>query len=183
MKTTNAMKPFMQSLLALVIAAPFLVGFGLVHRPISASTAADDAFVAAAADAGMLEVQLGKLAAEKGTSQAVKDFGQSMVSDHSKANDELKALAEKKGIKVPATLSAKSQTTYEDISKKTGAAFDKAYAEQMVKDHNEVIEKFKKEAQAGSDPEIKSWANGKVSTLEHHLMMAKDMHSKTSGTK
>ena len=135
----------------------------------------DTAFVTFAADAGMLEVQLGKLAATKGSSPEVKKFGESMVADHTKANDELKTLAEKKGLKVPVTLSAKSQKKYEELSTKAGADFDKAYADQMVKDHQAVIAKFKQESQAGNDAELKAWAEEKLATLEHHLMMAKDM--------
>lgn len=141
----------------------------------------DTAFVNAAADAGMLEVQLGKLAAAKGTSAEVKKFGQSMVNDHTKANDELKNLAGKKGLQVPKTLSSKAQKTYEDVSKKTGADFDKGYAALMVKDHQEVIGKFKKESESGEDAEIKAWAKGKLSTLEHHLMMAQEMDKKVGG--
>jgi putative membrane protein len=142
----------------------------------------DSAFVAQAADAGMLEVQLGKLAANKGSSDDVKKFGENMVNDHMKANDELKALAQKKGIKVPAALSTKSQRKYEELSKKTGTDFDKAYAAMMVKDHEEVIAKFKQEAQTGNDPDLKAWAQGKIQTLEHHHMMAQDMQ-KNAGQK
>jgi putative membrane protein len=135
----------------------------------------DTTFVADAADAGMLEVQLGKLAASKGSSAEVKKFGENMVTDHTKANDELKQLAQKKGIKVPETLTPKSQKKYEDLSKKTGADFDKAYAELMVKDHQEVIAKFRKQSQTGKDPDLKAWAQNKIPTLEHHHMMAQDM--------
>jgi putative membrane protein len=141
----------------------------------------DTAFVTSAADAGMLEVQLGKLAAAKGSSPEVKRFGESMVADHSKANDELKALAGKKGIMIPVTLSAKSQKKYEALSTKTGADFDRAYADQMVKDHQEVIAKFKQESQAGNDAELKAWAQGKVAVLEHHLMMAQNMQKALTG--
>jgi putative membrane protein len=139
----------------------------------------DSTFVADAADAGMLEVQLGKLAASNGSSAEIKKFGENMVKDHSKANDELKALAQKKGINIPTNLSPKSRKTYQDLSKKKGADFDKAYAELMVKDHQEVITKFKQQSQSGNDQELKAWAQSKIGTLEHHLMMAQEMQ-KTS---
>jgi len=135
----------------------------------------DTAFVSFAADAGMLEVYTGKLALANSTTADIKKFGQSMVTDHDKANDELKALAAKKGIKVATALSAKSQKTYEALSKIRGTDFDKAYAEQMVKDHQEVIARFKQEAQSGTDPELKAWAQSKIAKLEHHLMMAQDL--------
>jgi len=137
----------------------------------------DTRFAVAAADGGMLEVQLGQLALANASSEEVKKFGQSMIDDHSKANEELKALAATKNISLPGVLSDKNQKTYEDFAKKTGIEFDKDYADFMVKDHKEDIDDFKKEAEKGKDPDLKSWAAGKVSTLEHHLMMAESAHN------
>jgi len=135
----------------------------------------DTDFAVVAADAGMLEVQLGQLAVANGSSAEIKQFGQSMIDDHTKAGDELKALAQQKNISLPAALSDESQKHYEDLAKKTGLDFDKDYADLMVKDHKKVVDEFKKEADKGNDAEIKSWAAGKVSTLEHHLMMAENV--------
>jgi putative membrane protein len=135
-------------------------------------TEKDADFAVAAADGGMLEVQLGQLAVSKGTTDAVKKFGQSMVDDHSKANNELKALAAQKNITLPSSLSDEKQKKYNDLSEKTGAEFDKAYAKFMVEDHKEDIDAFKKEAENGKDADLKSWAAGKVPVLEHHLSMA-----------
>ncbi|HTE34074.1 MAG TPA: DUF4142 domain-containing protein [Chryseolinea sp.] len=132
----------------------------------------DTEFAVAAADGGMLEVKLGELAVANAASAEVKKFGQAMIDDHSKANSELKALAEQKQITIPTTLSDKCQKTYDELSAKKGAEFDKAYAELMVKDHKDDVDAFKKEADKGNDPELKSWAANKVTTLEHHLMMA-----------
>ncbi len=106
-----------------------------------------------------------------------------MVTDHGKANDELKALAAKKGVKVATALSAKNQQKYEALSRIRGAEFDKAYAEQMVKGHQEVIARFKQEAQSGTDPEMKAWAQSKIATLEHHLMMAQDLQKGSTAIK
>jgi putative membrane protein len=135
-------------------------------------TRKDADFAVAAADGGMLEVQLGQLAVSKGTSEAVKKFGQSMIDDHSKANEELKTLAAERGITLPTALSEKNQKNYNDLSEKSGAEFDKAYTKFMVDDHKEDIDEFKKEAEHGSDPDLKSWAAGKIAVLEHHLSMA-----------
>jgi putative membrane protein len=120
----------------------------------------------------MLEVQLGQLAVSKASSPSVKKFGQSMIDDHSKANEELKSLAAQKNITLPAALSDKNQKKYDELSGKTGPEFDKAYSKFMVDDHKEDIDEFKKEAEKGDDPDLKSWAAGKISVLEHHLMMA-----------
>jgi putative membrane protein len=133
----------------------------------------DTKFAVAAADGGMMEVQLGKLAQTNASSQQVKDFGRQMVDDHSKGNDELKALAQKKNITLPAAISDKHQKDYDDLAKKKGADFDKAYIDNMVDDHKEDIDEFQKEADKGADADIKAWAAGKVPVLQHHLMMAK----------
>jgi putative membrane protein len=138
----------------------------------SADTKGDAEFAVAAADGGMLEVQLGQLAVSKASSPSVKKFGQSMIDDHSKGNEELKSLAAQKNITLPATLSDKNQKKYDELSAKSGAEFDKAYSKFMVEDHKEDIDEFKKEAEKGNDPDLKSWALGKVPVLEHHLMMA-----------
>ncbi len=134
----------------------------------------DDAqWAVKAADGGMMEVQLGKLAQTNAANAKVKELGQMMVSDHSKANDELKALAAQKNITLPPSLSEDKQKKYDDMAKKTGADFDKAYASFMVDDHQEDIDSYKKEGNDGKDADIKAWAAGKVPLLEHHLEMAK----------
>lgn len=133
----------------------------------------DTEFAVAAADGGMLEVQLGKLAQTNSTMANVKAFGQMMVDAHSQANEELITLAAQKNITLPTVLSDKNQRKYDDLAAKTGKDFDDAYTDFMVKDHQDDIDMFKKEADKGNDPDLKSWAAGKVSTLEHHLEMAK----------
>lgn len=134
----------------------------------------DSEFAVAAAEGSMLEVQLGQLAIQKATSDVVKQFAQQMITDHSKASEELMALASSKNITLPTSLSEKNQKRYDDLAGKSGEDFDDAYIEFMVKDHKDDIDKFKKEADKGEDAELKSWASGKISTLEHHLQMAED---------
>ena len=144
----------------------------------------DDAeFAVEAADGGMLEVQLGKLAQTKGSSNEVKTFGEMMVTDHTKANEELMTLATQKNITLPSVLSEESQKTYNDLAEKTGSDFDDAYIDFMVKDHKDDVDAFKKQAEDGNDMDLKSWASGKVSTLEHHLEMAKQTESKVDSLK
>lgn len=133
----------------------------------------DTQWAVAVADLGMLEVRLSKLALERSTTPAVKQFAQTMVDDHSKANDELTALAGQKNISLPTALSDKSQKKYNDLLEKTGKDFEDAYTDCMVKDHKDAVDKFKKQAEKGEDGELKSWAAGKVAALEQHLEMAK----------
>ena len=135
---------------------------------------ADSTWARKVAQGGMAEVKLGELAKDHASSEAVKKFGQQMVDDHSKANDELKDIAGKKGITLPSGLDAKDQNTYDRLSKLKGAEFDRAYMADMVKDHRMDIAEFKREAGRGSDAELKAFASKTLPTLEHHLQMAQD---------
>lgn len=152
------------------------------QKGIDADTALTDRakpeseFVLTAADGGMLEVRLGELALQKALSPDVKLFAQSMVTDHGKANEELKILAEKSNFSIPSVLSSTSQEKYDEIAKKDGEDFDRAYAEAMVADHKETIEKFYVQTDNGRSSEISEWARAKVSVLEHHLTMAEKMY-------
>lgn len=135
----------------------------------------DDAeFAVNAAEGGMLEVQLGELAQQNATSPKVKEFGQMMVTDHSKANDELKELAKTKNIALPAALGTERKNKYEELRAKKGNEFDKAYIDYMIKDHKEDIDEFREQSKEGKDADIKAWAGGKLPTLEHHLQMAEE---------
>ncbi len=135
----------------------------------------DADFAVDAAQGGMMEVQLGKLAQSNASSAAVKDFGDMMVRDHSAANDELKSLAAQKNITLPTSLSDDKQQKVNDLSQKKGEDFDKAYIDLMVDDHKKDIDEFQKEANNGNDADIKSWASGKVPVLQGHLDKAQSI--------
>ena len=135
----------------------------------------DTEFAVSAADAGILEVQLGTLALTKATSSIVKQFAQTMIDDHTKANEELKALSESKNITLPTILSEKHQKRVSNLEEKWGSDFDKEYSDLMVKDHKDVVDMFKKAADKCNDGELKAWAAGKIYTLEHHLNMAENV--------
>jgi putative membrane protein len=142
-----------------------------------ALASADRKFVMEAAHGGMAEVELGKLAAEKGSSDAVKQFGKRMAEDHGKASDELKQLAQQKGVTLPTDLDAKHKQLRERLTKLTGAEFDRAYANEMVKDHKKDVADFKREASRAKDPDLKAWAGKTLPTLEDHLKQAQDMEA------
>jgi len=135
----------------------------------------DSEFAVSAADAGILEVQVGTLALTKATSSIVKQFAQTMIDDHTKANEELKDLSEGKNITLPTILSEKHKKKVSDLEEKSGSDFDKEYSDLMVKDHKDVVDMFKKAADKCNDAELKAWAAGKISALEHHLSMAENV--------
>ena len=126
-------------------------------------------FVNDAATGGMMEVELGNLATQKAKSQRVKDFGRMMVDDHTNANNNLKEIASRKNIDVPAVITDDQKKDMDKLSKKSGADFDKAYVDMMVEDHKKDIAAFKKAAGSVSDNDIKNFATTTLPTLQKHL--------------
>ena len=135
----------------------------------------DKKFLKGAALGGMTEVELGKLAAQKATSDDIKQFGRKLVEDHTKANTELKEVASKDNIPIPDTLDSKHQSRIEKPSKLSGEQFDKAYVKDQVKDHQADIKDFKDEAQQGNDPKVKAFASNMLPVLQDHLAKAKSL--------
>jgi putative membrane protein len=157
---------------------------GTDNSSASASTAShlsapDRTFIKKAAEGGMAEVELGKLAADKGTTDDVKKFGQRMVDDHTKANDQLKQIASSKGVAVPDDLNAKDKALKARLEKLSGAQFDRAYMKDMVKDHVEDVADFSKESKMAKDPDVKSFASQTLPTLKDHLKNARSVASQT----
>jgi putative membrane protein len=149
---------------------------------VSRPSMGDTHFAKEAAQGGMAEVKLGQLAEDNGVSDSVKNFGKRMVDDHSKAGDKLKEVASRENITLPAEIAAKDQVTYDRLSKLNGAAFDRAYAKDMVKDHEGDIAVFQKEANGGKVDSLKSFASDTLPTLQDHLEEAKAMRKTVAGS-
>jgi putative membrane protein len=139
---------------------------------------ADHKFAMEAAMGGMMEVELGRIAAQKGASDEVRQFGQRMVDDHSKAGDDLKQVAEGKGHTLPTALDAKHQAMIQKLNALSGEKFDKEYVKMMVKDHKKDVAAFQKEAGGGMDADIKSFASRTLPTLQEHLQMIQRINDK-----
>ena len=139
-----------------------------------AAKSADQTFVVNVAKDGMAEVELGKLATEKASRDDVKKFGQRMADDHSKANDELKSLAQTKGITLPSAVDAKDKAEHDRLAKLSGAPFDRAYMQHMVAGHRKAAAAFRTESKTGKDSDVKAWAAKTLPTIEEHLKMAQD---------
>ena len=157
-------------MLAVIIVAISLTG--AVRAADTASTGAspssekDKTFMKKAAKGGTMEVAMGQVAEQKAQSEDVKSFGKRMVTDHGKANDELKSIASKKGVQLPSK---------EDNTKWTS---DKAYMDMMVKDHEKDLAEFKDEASGGSDPDLKKFADDTAKMVQEHLDLAKETQGK-----
>lgn len=139
--------------------------------PIAAFAAdkPDATFYKHAAEGGIAEVELGALAQQKSSNQSVKDFGAMMVKDHSAANEKLKSIAASKDIKLPSSPSVAQEGTKTKLKVLSGEAFDKSYVKGMIKDHQEDITEFQKEAASGQDPDAKGFAQATLPTLQTHL--------------
>lgn len=143
----------------------------------------DTTFAREAAEGGIAEVKFGQLAEEKGSSQEVKDFGKRMVTDHTKANDQLKADASKEKFTLPADMSKRDQIAYDRLSKLSGTAFDRAYARDMVRDHRADVAEFANESKNGKQEWTKDFALQTLPTLRDHLKQAEDMLHKVEPAK
>jgi putative membrane protein len=148
----------------------------------TSSGSEDIEFILDAAKGGMAEVELGKLAAQRAQNEEVKKFAQRMVDDHSKANDELKQIAQSKSIKLPEELDAKDKSLMQRLEKLNGPAFDRAYMTAMQNDHVKDVNEFKREANAGRDSQVKSFASSTLPTLEEHLQQAKQTRTLTTAS-
>jgi putative membrane protein len=154
---------------------------GLVAYGQSNSLSSSDRmFAQKAAEGGMAEVQLGQLAEQKASSQAVKNFGKRMATDHSQAGDKLKTIASGKSVDLPSSLDAKDKALYDKLSGMSGAAFDREYMRAMVRDHKTDVAQFQKEANSGHDQDLKSFASSTLPTLQDHLHQAQQVESSLS---
>lgn len=166
-------------------------GFNLRHLTLAvalstsmgaAFAATDNDFVDKAAAGGIAEIETSRLALEKSASADVKAFANMMITDHSKANDELAAIAKKHDIEVPDTTTLVKQAK-EKILDMRDESFDAAYANNQVKAHEDTIELFKKEANTVTDDkvkgatELKGFAQKMLPGLEKHLAMAKKLQA------
>ena len=151
----------MKKLLPALLLVPAMV--------MAADKSPDHEFYEEAAQGGMAEVELGKLAQQKATSADVKAFGAMMVKDHTAANEKLKALAAKKGVELPTKPGIEHTATKAKLEVLSGETFDKSYVKGMVDDHQDDIEEFEEEAKDGKDADARAFATATLPTLRTHL--------------
>jgi len=158
----------MKRLLAILLPIfPFTV-FGADASP-------DSAFYKNAAEGGISEVELGNLAQTKSNNDSVKEFGAMMVKDHTAVNAKLKTVAASKDISLPTSARMGQMATKAKLEVLSGDAFDKSYIKGMIKDHEEDIAMFKKEAASGQDPDARAFAAAALPTLRAHLKKIKSI--------
>jgi putative membrane protein len=135
-------------------------------------------FVNKAAEGGLAEVALAKAAKASSQDPKIQQFAEQMLRDHGKANDELKTLAQSKGLQVPTALDAKHQAALQKLSHKKGTEFDTAYAQQMQMDHEQTIALFRG-AEQSKDSDLAAFAKKTLPTLTEHERMANSLPGAT----
>jgi putative membrane protein len=142
----------------------------------------DRNFIVKAAEGGQAEVELGRLAESKGSSNAVKQFGQRMVEDHGNANKELMELASNKGVQLK-DKPPKPDRLMQKLAKLQGPEFDREYVKAMVKDHKQDVAEFRRMHSGAVDPNLKAWVDKTLPTLEEHLQMIEGIQAQMGSAK
>jgi len=138
----------------------------------------DTKFIKKTSDSGMAEVKLATLATQKAERADVKQFANTLVSDHNKANSELASLAKKKGVEVSAMIPAKAADAFKDLENDSGSKFDKAFLDKMEKDHKDSIDDFESAEKNAKDGDLKAWVSKTLPTLRAHLDKIKELKGK-----
>ena len=140
----------------------------------------DKTFVMQAGQLSMMEVELGRLAQQRGSSAGVKQYGQEMVEEHTRANQELMQLVMQKQVELPTEMSTQNTAMIDRLSGLSGKSFDAAYKQAMIDSHNQAIALFQAQSKQGQDPQLKAWAAQKLPNLQAHLEMVNQMLADTS---
>jgi putative membrane protein len=157
-------------------------GAAKAHAEHGGLAAAEATFVKKAADGGMAEVALAKLAQQKAASEEVKAFAAKLEKDHTQANDDLKQLASQKNVTLPSAPSKMHQALQDKLAALSGAAFDKAYVAAMLDDHQKDVREFSRVSTSSADADVKAFAAKTLPTLKDHLQQVQEL-SKTVGGK
>jgi putative membrane protein len=163
---------------ALVLGCVFSIAQMVSNSSGAKPSASDQAFMKQAAQGNEAEVALGQLAQQKAESPDVKAFGERMINDHTKANDNLREVASQAGVTLPTKPNAKDTAEKARLEKMSGAQFDKAYMNYMVAEHKKDVAEFQKEATHASDPAVKNFAQTTLPTLQSHLQEAESIAPK-----
>ncbi len=143
---------------------------------------ASQKFMTEVMQGNLAEIQVGKLAQQKGQTEGVRSFGSMLVSDHSAANEKAMSVAQSIGVSPPSEPSKKQKAVYDRLSKLSGESFDHEFAKAMVEDHKNDIREFEKEAKKKNDPAA-DFANETLPTLRKHLEMAQSLASGKSASR
>lgn len=154
------------------------ISFGIAGQERKHS---DEHFVATTSAGNLAEIEYGKLAEEKAGSREVKDFGRQMVTDHSKANQDLAMIAKKQGFKVASMMTKEHHDVHMKLQALQGAEFDRHYIMHMVDNHQKSVKLYQTQATSGTNRDLKAFAAKTLPTVEKHLKMARSLSEKLKG--
>ena len=137
----------------------------------------DASFIKEASQGGMAEIQLGKMVTDKAQNAELKEFGKRLQQDHTAANQELMQIAQKNGVTLPSELNRKENREADKLQDKTGADFDKAFAEYAIKDHEKDIDTYQKTLRDCKDADLRAWIDKNLPVLRQHLQMVRNVGS------
>lgn len=165
---------------------PPIVNADATRTPAAGSTAlngsTDELFIQTMANGGLAEVEAGKLASVRAADPEVKKFGQTMVADHAKSHQKLKALAETRKLDLPTAPDAEKKAETAKLEAQRGPAFDAAYMHAMVKAHQKTVALLEEQIQHGKDATVRHFAQETLPTVKHHLEIAQQLQAKVSHT-
>ena len=144
----------------------------------AALSQADKTFAEKAASGGLAEVQMAQLAQQKAASPQVRQFANKMITDHSQANSDLEQIAEQEKITLPSQPDRHATATQQKLQGLSGTRFDEAYAREELRDHQEDVALFRKEATSGGNPALKAFAQKTLPILQQHLQMAQALNAR-----
>lgn len=139
------------------------------------ATRSEKKFIKKAYEGNLAEIELGRLAAQKGGAQDVKEFGQKMVEDHGMLNDQLKPIAQQMGVNLSTEPSGKDQKLMKKLQGESGTQFDQTYIKAMAKDHHKDLMEYRQEASRVENPSLKQYASQGEQTIQEHLQLAEQM--------
>jgi putative membrane protein len=160
----------------MILSMAFTVCFTGLSFAAQGLTADEETFIQKAAASDQAEIMLSKLALERASIPQVKQFAQTMVTDHTKSTSLLKPIAADHGVNLPENPpQPANDERYQKLEKQSGAAFDKTYIEMMVTDHQDMLHAFETEAGQATDPKLKEFISTVQPIVAHHLQMAKEL--------
>lgn len=155
---------------------------GATEQNLTNLSALDRQFMIQAAQGGMAEVMLGKLALQRASSQSAKNYARRMIKDHTQANNQLMTLAANKGVSLPKNINEEQQIVMNKLSKLSGKNFDQEYMNEAgLESHAQQVALFQSEVQYGQDPDVKAFATKTLPIVQTHLQMARKMTGTTAG--
>jgi putative membrane protein len=169
------MKNFVVTLGIALVSTALCFGAEKEKSSGSEKSSTDATFIKKAANGGMTEVELGKIAGEKAKKDDVKSFAERMVKDHGKANDDLKSVASKMNVEVPDKVNAKHQAVIDRFSKMSGDSFDAAYVKAMVKDHKKTVADFESAQSEVKNEDLKKFITDTLPVLKEHYEMVQKL--------